>query len=349
MREIRLGSRVLGAGHPCLIVAEIGSNHNRDLKTAKRLVDAAAEAGLDAVKFQFYTPEGIIPRTLAPKDYGWSAYREATALEVFQRYIATPAEWFPILSDYAAAKGLIAFAAVHDEEWARRAMELGFPALKTASMEITNLPLIEALAGFGLPLIISTGMAHAEEIEWAVQTARRAGNEQILLLHCVANYPCRPEEFNLRQIAAMREAFGVPVGFSDHSLGHLAAVLSISQGACMIEKHLTLDRRQQGPDHLFAMQPEEFEELARSVRTAEAAMGTGDLHGRRADEEKRRAYLRSVVAARDLRRGQVVAAADLTTKRPGSGIPPRELGRLVGRTVRRDVAVDELIAWSDME
>lgn len=347
--EIRLGSRTLGAGHPCLIVAEIGSNHNRDLGVAKRLIDASAEAGLDAVKFQFYSPEGIIPRTLTPQDYGWSAYRESSALEVFQRYIATPAEWFPSLSDYAAAKGLITFAAVHDERWARRAIELGFPTLKTASMEITNLPLIQTLAGFGLPLILSTGMAHAEEIEQAVQTARRAGNEHLLLLHCVANYPSRPEEFNLRQIATLREAFGVPVGFSDHSLGHLAAVLSITQGACMIEKHLTLDRRQQGPDHLFAMQPEEFAELARNVRAAEAAMGTGDLLKPRADEEKRRAYLRSVVAARDLRRGQVVAAADLTTKRPGSGIPPRELGALIGRTVRRDVAVDELIAWSDME
>ncbi len=347
--EIPLGSRTLGAGHPCLIVAEIGSNHNRDLATAKRLIDASAEAGLDAVKFQFYSPEGIIPRTLTPKDYGWSAYRELSALEVFQRYIATPAEWFPSLSDYAASKGLMAFAAVHDEQWARRAVELGFPALKTASMEITNLPLIETLAGFGLPLILSTGMAHAEDIERAMQTARRAGCEHLLLLHCVANYPSRPEEFNLRQIATLRETFGVPVGFSDHSLGHLAAVLSITQGACLIEKHLTLDRRQQGPDHLFAMQPEEFAELVRNVRTAEAAMGTGDLLKPRADEEKRRAYLRSVVAARDLRRGQVVAAADLTTKRPGSGIPPRELGALIGRTVRRDVAADELITWSDME
>lgn len=347
--EIRLGGRVLGAGHPCLIVAEIGSNHNRDLGTAKRMIDAAADAGLDAVKFQFYSPEGIIPRTLTPQDYGWSAYREPSALEVFQRYIATPAEWFPGLSDYAASKGLIAFAAVHDERWARRAIELGFPALKTASMEITNLPLMETLARFGVPLIISTGMAHREEISQAVETARRAGNEQVLLLHCVANYPSRPEEFNLRQIAALRDTFGVPVGFSDHSLGHLAAVLSITQGACMIEKHLTLDRRQQGPDHPFAMQPEEFEELARNVRAAEAALGTGDLLKPRPDEEKRRAYLRSVVAARDLRRGQVVAAEDLTTKRPGSGIPPRELGALIGRTVRRDVTADELIAWSDME
>lgn len=348
MMEIRLGNRTVGAGHPCLIVAEIGSNHNRDLATAKRMIDASAKAGLDAVKFQFYTPEGIIPRYITPKDYGWSAYREPFALEVFQRYIATPAEWFPELSNYAASKGLIAFAAVHDEQWARRANDLGFPTLKTASMEITNLPLIEMLAGFGLPLIISTGLAHVEDIARAVQTARRAGNEQILLLHCMANYPSRPEEFNLRQIATLRETFGVPVGFSDHSLGHLASVLSITQGACMIEKHLTLDRRQQGPDHSFAMQPEEFAELARNVRAAEAALGTGNLLIRRADEEKRPIALRSVVAARDLRRGQTITAADLTTKRPGSGIPPRELGTLIGRTVRRDLAADDLIIWNDI-
>ena len=346
--EIRLGTRTLGAGHPCLLVAEIGSNHNRDLATAKRMIDASVEAGLDAVKFQFYSPEGIIPRTLTPKDYGWSAYRESSALEVFQRYIATPAEWFPELSDYAVAKGLIAFAAVHDERWAQRAMELRFPTLKTASMEITNLPLIETLAGFGLPLIISTGMAHVEDIARAVQTAQQAGNEQVLLLHCMANYPSRPEEFNLRQITTLRDTFGVPVGFSDHSLGHLASILSITQGACMIEKHLTLDRRQHGPDHPFAMQPEEFAELARSVRAAEAALGTGNLLSRRADEERRHVCLRSVVAARDLRRGQVITAADLTTKRPGSGIPPRELGVLIGRTTRRDVAADDLIVWSDI-
>lgn len=346
--EIRIGNRTLGPGHPCWIVAEIGSNHNRDLATAKRMIDASAEAGLDAVKFQFYSPEGIIPGYLTPQAYGWTAYPERSALEVFQRYIATPADWFPELSDYAAAKGLMAFAAVHDETWARRAIGLGFPALKTASMEITNLPLIRQLARFGVPLILSTGMAHPEEIEQAVQAARQEGNSQLMLLHCVANYPSKPEEFNLRQIAAMRKTFGVPVGFSDHSLGHLASMLSITQGACMIEKHLTLDRKQQGPDHPFAMQPEEFAELVRSVRAAEAAMGTGDLNSARPDEGKRKAYLRSVVAARALRSGQVLTAEDLTTKRPGHGIPPREMGSLIGRTVQRDLTPDEVIARSDV-
>ena len=347
MKEIRIGNRLVGAGHPCWIVAEIGSNHNRDLATAKKMIDASAESGLDAVKFQFYTPEAIIPRSITPKDYGWS-YTESTALEVFKRYIATPYEWFPELSEYAASKGLMAFAAVHDEEWARRSIKLGFRTLKTASMEITNLPLIETLAKFGLPLIISTGLSHVEDIARAVQTARAAGNEQILLLHCMANYPSRPEEFNLRQITTLRETFGVPVGFSDHSLGHLASVLSITQGACMIEKHLTLSRKQQGPDHPFAMEPQEFAELVRSVRAAEAALGSGSLLVRRADEEKRPMALRSVVAARDLRRGQTLTLADLTTKRPGSGIPPRELGTLVGRTVRRDLAADDLIVWNDI-
>lgn len=348
MKEIRIGTRTLGQGHPCWIVAEIGSNHNRDLATAKKMIDASAEAGLDAVKFQFYTPEGIIPHYITPKDYGWSAYREPFALEVFKRYIATPYEWFPELSEYAVSKGLMAFAAVHDDEWARRSIKLGFPVLKTASMEITNLPLIETLAKFKMPLIISTGLAHIEDIARAVEMARKAGNEQVLLLHCMANYPSRVEEFNLRQITTMRETFDLPVGFSDHSLGNLASVLSITQGVCMIEKHLTLSRKQQGPDHPFAMEPQEFAELVRNVRAAEAALGSGSLLIRRADEEKRTLALRSVVAARNLRRGQTLTAEDLTTKRPGSGIPPRELGALVGRTVRRDMAADDLIVWSDI-
>lgn len=348
IKRITLGSKSVGGDQPCLIVAEIGSNHNRDLSTAKRLIDACQQAGVDAVKFQFYTPESIIPRHLPATAYGWDSYPEKYAVDVFKHHVATPADWFPELSDHATASGLMAFAAVHDRQWAELAVSLGFPVLKMASMEITNLDLVETLAGMDKPLIISTGMAHLNDITRALSTARQAGNNDLILLHCVANYPTQVHELNLRQIRTLRECFGVTVGLSDHSLGTLAAVIAVTQGAALIEKHVTLDSRQSGPDHSFALEPDELAVLVRNVRETEVGLGTATLTAIRSDEEKRSSYLRSVVAKRDLKAGQELRLDDLSTKRPGTGIPPRHLGEMAGRRLRRDISTDEPIHWDDL-
>ena len=348
-RNIQIGSRIVGVGYPSLIVAEIGSNHNRDLETAKRLIDACQQAAVDAVKFQFYTPENIIPSYLPAAAYGWESYPEKYALDVFRHYLATPAEWFPELAEYAAACGLTAFAAVHDGQWAEFAVRLGFPVLKLASMEITNLDLIRTVAELGKPLIISTGMGHLPDIDCAVSTARKAGSHDLMLLHCVANYPSEVHEFNLRQIATLQQCFDVLVGLSDHSPGSLVAAVAVAMGACLVEKHVTLDSKQAGPDHHFALEPKELAELVRDIRAAEAALGTGSLTAVRADEAKRDLYLRSVVAAHALSAGDRLELADLAIKRPGTGIPPYWREVIAGRELRRDLAVEEPIQWEDLK
>lgn len=348
-RRIAIGSKIVGAGHPCLIVGEIGSNHNRDLATAKRLIDACQHACVDAVKFQFYTPEDIIPSHLPAMAYGWEGYSEKYAVDVFRHHLATPAEWFPELAHYTAARGLIAFAAVHDVQWAEFAVRLGFPILKLASMEITNLELIRAVAEIGKPLIISTGMGHLPDIDRAVRAARQAGSRDLILLHCVANYPAELHELNLRQIATLQQCFDTMVGFSDHSLGSLAAVIAVTQGVCLIEKHVTLKRQQFGPDHHFALEQHELGELVRNIRASEAALGTGSVTAIRADEAKRSLYLRSVVGAHALPAGHKIELTDLTLKRPGTGISPRYRAAIVGRELQRDIAADKPIQWDDLK
>lgn len=348
-RNIQIGSRIVGVGYPSLIVAEIGSNHNRDLGTAKRLIDACKQAGVDAVKFQFYTPENIIPSYLSATAYGWESYPERYAVDVFRHYLATPAEWFPELADYAAACGLTAFAAVHDRQWAEFAVRLGFPVLKLASMEITNLDLVRTVAELGKPLIISTGMGHLADIDRAVNTARKVGNHNLMLLHCIANYPAQVHEFNLRQIATLQQCFDVLVGLSDHSPGSLVAAVAVTMGACLIEKHVTLDRQQSGADHHFATEPNEFAELVRDIRAAEAALGSSSLTVVRADEAKRSVYLRSVVAAHALSAGHILEPTDLAIKRPGTGIPPYWREMITGRELRRDLAADEPIHWENLK
>ncbi len=348
-QNIIIGPKSVGGSAPCLVVAEIGSNHNRDLATAKRLIDVCQQAGVDAVKFQFYTPDKIIPRSLLAKAYSWEAYSEKYALDVFEHHIATPAEWFPELAQYAIVRDLIPFAAVHDQAWAVFATKLGFPVLKLASMEITNVELIRVLARMGKPLIISTGMGHLSDIDRAVRIAREAGNNDLILFHCIANYPAQMHEFNLRQIETMLDCFDTLVGLSDHSRGFLTAVLAVALGACIVEKHVTLNRHQAGPDHHFALEPGELAELVQNIRATEAALGIGTLAALRADEEKRSLYLRSVVAARSLPAGHILKTTDLTTKRPGSGIPPRFREVIAGRELRHEIAPDEPVHWSDLK
>lgn len=333
------GKDVYFGREKCFIIAEIGANHNRSLPLAKELVDAAVEARADAVKFQIYSAETLYSKK-TPRHSGYDK-----ALFSLIKEIETPREWLPELSSYCERKGIVFFATPFD---ARAVDELDEVSdlFKIASFEIVDLPLLEYCASKKKPMIISTGLANLEEIEDAYLTCRKSGNEQVAFLQCASLYPAPASVMNLRSMETIRRAFGVPVGLSDHTPGIHISVAAVAMGAKIIEKHVTLDRKMEGPDHPFAIEPDELRELVAQIRDVESAMGDGRKLGPAPEEmefyEKAR---RSVHAAVDIPEGTVIREEMLCVKRPGYGVRPKHLPVLFGRKARRHVDADQWITW----
>ncbi len=349
--EFRIGDRAVGPGHPCYVIAEAGSNHNRDLDTALRLIDVAAEAGADAVKFQTYTAEGLYSRQTPEmsylKDKGLVGERESV-WELIKR-VEIPWEWHADLARHAASAGITFLSTPFEEAAIDLLEDLGVPAYKIASYEVNHLPLIQYAARTGKPLLISTGMASLGDIERALDTAAAAGARDLLLMHCAVNYPPRFEDLNLLAIKTLRSAFDIPVGWSDHTMGNTADVVAVALGACAIEKHYTLSRDQEGPDHPFALEPDELAAMVVAIRETEASLGSSVKRVTEAEAEMFRLGRRSLVAARDLLAGGVITPADIAVKRPGFGIPVDALDQVVGRHVAHDVVRDQVLQWDDLE
>ena len=274
-RSFEVAGRQVGDGAPAYVIAEAGANHNRDLTMAKQLIDVAAEAGADAVKFQTYTGKDLYSSKTPRFEY---LDDERSPQELLDA-IALPREWQPELAEHAQHRGIVFFSSPFDREAVDGLVEVGVPALKIASFELVDLPLISYAAQTGIPLILSTGMATYGEIEDALGAAAQTGNDQVALLRCASVYPAEPEIMNLRAMATMRDAFGVPVGLSDHTRGIAVAAAAAALGAELVEKHFTLSRELDGPDHPFAVEPEELEAMVTGIREAEAALGTGRLEG----------------------------------------------------------------------
>jgi sialic acid synthase SpsE len=348
--EFHIGDRVVGPGHPCYVIAEAGSNHNRDLPTAMRLIEVAAETGADAVKFQTYTAEGLYSRRTPDMTYLKEKGLVGDGESVWEliKRVEIPWEWHRDLADHAALAG-ITFLSTPFEEGAVDLLDgIGVPAFKIASYEVNHLPLIAHAARTGKPLLISSGMASLGDLERALDTAAEAGGRDILIMHCAVNYPPRFEDLNLRAIGTLRSAFRVPVGWSDHTMGHTADVVAVALGACAIEKHYTLSRDQAGPDHPFALEPGELAAMVQAIREAEAALGSSVKRVTEAEAEMFRLGRRSVVVARDIAAGGVLTRADLAVKRPGFGIPVHAIDEVVGRHVAHDVERDQVLQWDDL-
>ena len=331
--KFSIGDRQIGGGAPTYVIAEIGSNHNKDLGIAKQLIDVAADAGADAAKFQTYSGNRIYSRRAESKYLKqWTDMTPAELLED----ISLPREWHAELADYARSRGLDFFSAPFDEDAVRLLAEVGSPLLKIASGEIVD-----------LPLIISTGMATLAEIEDAVHAAEHAGAPGVGLMQCASVYPAPVERINLRAMDTLRTAFGVPAGLSDHSTGISVPIAAAALGAAFIEKHITLDRGMPGPDHGFAIEPDELAAMVRGIRDAEAALGDGRKNGPSPEELDENYTLgrRSLIAARDLSAGTVLEPDMITIKRPGYGIAPKHLDIVVGRTLRTDVEADDVLTW----
>src|SRR3990167_4601601 len=313
----KFGSRKLGLGQPVFIVAELSGNHNGDIERAKRIIDAARDAGADAVKFQTYTPDTMTIDTDAPEFVVKTnaAWRGKTLYELYSEAY-TPWEWHKELFAHAKKRGLVYFSTPFDETAVDFLETLKVPLYKVASFEIVDIPLLGRIGKTRKPVIMSRGMASIDDIKLAIKTLKKFGTPEIILLQCVSAYPARPEDMNLSMIPDLRKRFKVLSGLSDHSLSHDVAVASVALGACVIEKHLTLTRADGGPDATFSLEPQEFIELVKSIRLVEQAMGTPSYK---------------------LLKGEKETKGNVRSIRPGYGLAPKFYSRVIGKCATRDI------------
>jgi len=345
VNQVMIGERLVGAGAPVYIIAEAGSNHDRDLGQAKRLIEVAAEAGADAVKFQTFTADRIVAETTTRAKYLDAILPPGKTMSELFSELELPHEWHAELKVHAESCGLDFVSTPFDHEAVDLLDGLGVKVFKVATYELWHLPLIRDIASRGKPIICSTGMANLADVQAAVDTVRATGNENLILLHCVVNYPPPFADLNLRAIETMRRAFGVPVGWSDHTPGWLAPVVATALGAAVIEKHFTTDRTRPGPDHQFALEPTELTAMVRAIRDTEAALGDGVKRMAPTEADLYVTARRSLFAARSIEAGTVLTDADVTILRPGTGIEVRDLGHVIGRTARRRIERHEPLAW----
>lgn len=345
MAEITINGRVIGAGRPVYIIAEMSANHGQDFDQAVKILEAARAAGADAVKLQTYTADTL---TIAC-DNEWFRIKgtlwEGRTLHDLYGEAHSPWEWQPKLKEIAGRLGLDLFSTPFDPTAVDFLEKMQVPAHKVASFELVDLPLLAKIGATGKPVIISTGMASLAEIDEAVRAVREAGAGGVALLKCTSAYPASPEAMNLRTIPHLAEAFGVPAGLSDHTMGIAAPVAAVALGATIIEKHFTLDRAAGGPDSAFSLEPQEFAAMVAAVRQTEQALGEVSYTLTEKEKESR-AFRRSLFAVRDIRQGEFFTPENVRSIRPGYGLPPKHLERVVGRRATRDIARGTPLGWN---
>jgi pseudaminic acid synthase len=343
---IRIDDREVGPQARPYLIAEMSGNHNKSIQRALAIVDAAAAAGADAIKLQTYTADTM---TLNVKADGFvindpgSLWAGRALYDLYQE-AHTPWEWHQPIIERAKSHGMHCFSTPFDETAVEFLDSLGVPAFKIASFECTDLPLIRKAAATGKPLIISTGMATVAEIAEAVNAARSAGCQQLILLKCTSTYPATPENSNVRTIPHLIDMFGAPVGLSDHTLGCGASVAAVALGACVVEKHLTLRRADGGVDSTFSLEPEEFAQLRADTERAWLSLGTIQ-YGPSAPETKSKSFRRSLYVAADIPAGTALAPENMRMIRPGFGLPPKYYDVLLGKKVNRDLTAGTPLSW----
>jgi len=344
--KVKIGDKVVGDGEPCFVIAEAGVNHNGDLSMAKRMIDAAKNAGVDAIKFQLFDPDKMVTPYAAKAGYQSDVEAE-TQLEMLRKLKLTENDVVE-LAKYAESKGLMFLCSAFDEESVDLLEEIGVPAYKIASSEITNHPLLEHVAAKRRPILLSTGMSTINEVKEALNVIQRRGNNQVILLHCISEYPASVESLNLKVINLLRQTFKLPVGFSDHSLEVLAPAIAVALGACVIEKHFTLSRSLKGPDHKASLEPHELREMVRLIRLTERMLGDGIKRVTHGEEQIKLLVRKSIVAKRDIPAGSLITRDMLAFKRPAIGLEPSKLQLLIGRKARRHIKRDEAITLNDV-
>jgi N,N'-diacetyllegionaminate synthase len=349
MKSVQFGGVPVGPENPPYIIAEIGSNHNGDMDLCRQLIDAAADAGAHAVKFQSWTENSLIAKEEYDRNSEYSDKKRhfGTLKEMVKAYQFTTEQHMEAHS-YCGERGIAFCSTPFSPDEADLLEKLDVPFYKIASMDIVHLPLLRHVARKQRPMLISTGMATLAEIEKAVETVRGEGNDQIVLLHCISIYPPDYDMIQLRNMATLQQAFDVPVGFSDHTMGTAIPLAAIALGACVIEKHFTLDQDMPGWDHAISATPAELRTIVAEGRNIQTSLGGSSRIVTEAEIEKRKKFRRSLVTRRPLSRGHVLTEADLDAKRPGTGISPAEISYALGRTLARDLQEDQVIRWEDL-
>lgn len=347
--SIEIAGRKVGPGNPCFIIAEAGVNHNGSTELAIELIDAAADAGADAVKFQTFNAQKLASANAPQADYQRLAAKKIeTQLQMLQR-LELSAEAHRTLIEHCQKRDIVFLSTPFEEESATFLDTLDVPAFKIPSGEITNLPFLAHVARTGRPMIVSTGMCNLGEVEEAVGTIEATGHRQMVLLHCVSNYPANPADVNLRAMLTLQAAFNLPVGYSDHTLGTAVGTASVAMGACVLEKHFTLDCNLPGPDHQASIEPAELKYLVQAIRVVESAMGDGRKTPVSNESNTSAVARKSLVAANNIAAGDEITEALLAIKRPGNGLPPKMKSFVVARRARVDIAAGELLRLEDIE
>lgn len=347
--EFFLGPRRLGDGEPCYVIAEIGSNFNVSLDLAKQSIDAAVDAGADAVKFQTFKADEFVAGTELSYSYrllDGSVVTESQH-EMFKK-LELPNAWHADLYNYAQSKGVDFLSSAADRSAVDLLCDIGVPAIKLASEDLINIELLKYVATKGRPLLLSTGMADEGEIKIAIENIKEYGDPPVMLMHCTSVYPTPPHACNLRRIQTLRDRFQHPVGFSDHTMGWEAPHAAVALGAIVIEKHFTLDRMLPGPDHQMSTEPEEFSIMVSKIRELEVLLGSDRIDYDPIEEEGRLKFRRSIVAAYDLEPGVPLVKSDFSYKRPGHGLKPYEQNLLLGKLLRKAVGKDQIITLEDV-
>jgi sialic acid synthase SpsE len=346
-KTITIGQKKIGDGHPAFIVAEAGCNHNQSLDIAKKLIDMSVNAQADVVKFQTYDAEKLYSK----KTPMMAHFREKMGLSedatMFDLIKATelPTEMTAPIVDYCKKQSIPFISTPFDVESVDFLEQFNVQAYKIASFEMTHYPLIEKVAAQGKPIILSTGMSNLGDIEKVLTRIQAQNNNQIILLHCVSNYPAKPEDYNLRVINTLKTAFGYPVGLSDHTPGVEVAKIAIALGANIIEKHITIDQSLAGPDHHFSLLPEELSALVQGAKDVEAMLGSPHKHCTDAEQSLKTIGRRSLVANKDISIGTKVTAEMIAVKRPGTGLHPELMEELIGVEVQQDIEYDSPLTW----
>ena len=346
--RINIAGREIGPGCLPYIIAEMSANHNGDLNAAMRIIEEAKRAGADAIKIQTYRPDTITLKSELPDFQITDGLWAGRTLYDLYEWAHTPWEWHKELFGHARKVGITIFSSPFDRTAVDLLEDLNAPAYKIASFEAIDLPLIKYVAGNGKPMIISTGMADAEEIEDAINAAREGGCKELAVLHCVSGYPAPPEDYNLRTIPDMIERFGLVTGLSDHTLDNTTAIASVVMGASIIEKHFTLDRNGGGPDDSFSLEPAELVALCRDTKTAIAALGAVD-YGRKSSEQGNVKFRRSLYFVKDMKAGDVIDMDCVRSVRPGYGIAPKEIDKVLGKRLNADVCLGTRVSLDKLE
>lgn len=348
MKTIAIGAHTIGAGYPPFIIAEAGVNHNGDVNLALKLIDAAKDAGADAIKFQTFKAHEVATEKADMAEYQKKNLNTNGAQIAMLKKLELQEEHYPALIEHCKKRNIMFLSTPHGGIASINFLEtLKHPAYKISSPDIINRPLLERAAKTKKPIILSTGMATLKEVRDALLWITRAGNRKVILLHCTSNYPTPPEEVNLRAMQTLMRTFQIPVGYSDHSESAQASLMAVTLGACIIEKHFTLDRTMEGPDHAASLEPTELADLISSVRNVERFMGSAQKKPTKSELKILPTIRRSIVTSRPVTKGEKITFEMLEFKRPGTGISPAQYKSVIGKKVRRNLPNDHVLTTSD--